>query len=60
MTLAGTWHLVTIVCTESGGARNRSRGDSVIGVLVVTSPQLAVCYSYGVEEVDHSSRIFLT
>ena len=25
MTLAGTGHLATIVCTESGGARHRER-----------------------------------
>ena len=26
MTLAGTGHLVTIVCTESGGARDQCHG----------------------------------
>ena len=58
MTLAGTGHLVTIVCTESGGARYRERRGQCHGCVRSNQPQLAVCYSYGVVEVDHSSSIW--
>ena len=60
MTLAGSGHLVTIVCTESGGARYREQRGQCHGCVRSNQPQLAVCYSYGVVEVDQGSRIFLT
>ena len=46
MTLAGTGHLVTIVCTESGGARCREQRGQCHGCVRSNQPTIssAVCF----------------
>ena len=41
MTLAGTGHLVTIVCTESGGARCRERRGQCHGCVRSNQPTIS-------------------